>query len=278
MEVIAHRGASGHRPEHTLPAYELGAEMGADWIEPDLVITRDGVLVARHDRDLAQTTDVADHPELGGRHHADELTLAELQTLRARERIPDVRPQNTAYDGRFAIPTFDEVIEVARRYGVGIYPETKHPRHFRDAGLPLEPPLLRALESAGVRAVIQSFDDANLRELARQTDVPLVQLLGRDATVDLDDIATYAQAIGVAIERTDARLVDDAHARGLEVHVFTVRAENRFLPPELRSSEDPAEHGDVAALFERLQAFGVDAVFADQPDAAVLSRESRPGR
>jgi glycerophosphoryl diester phosphodiesterase len=278
MEVIAHRGASGHRPEHTLPAYELGAKMGADWIEPDLVITRDGVLVARHDRDLTQTTDIADHPELAGRHHADELTLAELRTLRARERLPELRPQNTAYDGRFAIPTFDEVLAVARRHGVGVYPETKHPRHFRDAGLPLEPPLLEALEGAGVRAVIQSFDDTNLRALAGETDIPLVQLVGRDATIDLDDIATYAQAIGVAIERTDARLVDDAHARGLEVHVFTVRAENHFLAPELRSSDDPAEHGDVAAVFAQLDALGVDAVFADQPDAAVLSRDSRPAR
>ncbi|MGH3813719.1 MAG: glycerophosphodiester phosphodiesterase family protein, partial [Pseudonocardiaceae bacterium] len=167
--VIAHRGASGYRPEHTLGAYRLAIRMGADYIEPDLVSTRDGVLVARHENEISGTTDVAAHPEFADRRttktvdgqeitgwFTEDFTLAELKTLRARERLPDVRPDNTRYDGLYEVPTFDGVLELAeeesRRRGslVGVYPETKHPTYFDSVGLSLEEPLARALTEHGL--------------------------------------------------------------------------------------------------------------------------------
>ncbi|MBY8852218.1 glycerophosphodiester phosphodiesterase, partial [Saccharothrix sp. MB29] len=166
--VIGHRGASGYRPEHTLAAYELAARMGADYVEPDLVVTKDGKLVARHENEIGGTTDVAAHPEFAARKttkvvdgvpitgwFTEDFTLAELKTLRAVERIPDVRPRNTLYDGRFEIPTFEEVVELSRRLSrelgrdIGLYPETKHPTYFQDIGLPLEPRLVDVLNRKG---------------------------------------------------------------------------------------------------------------------------------
>src|SRR5215208_3606484 len=167
--VIGHRGASGYRPEHTLASYELAARMGADYIEPDLVSTKDGVLVARHEPEISTTTDVADHSEFADRRttktidgapvtgwFTEDFTLAELKTLRAKERIPDIRPQNTAYDGLFEVPTFQEVLDLRKRLSkelgrrIGIYPETKHPTYFRSIGLPLEEKLVKALRRAGL--------------------------------------------------------------------------------------------------------------------------------
>jgi glycerophosphoryl diester phosphodiesterase len=200
--VIAHRGASGYRPEHTLPAYELGARMGADYVEPDLVSTKDGVLVARHENEISATTDVADHPEFASRRTSkvidgltlsgwftEDFTLAELRTLRAKERIPGLRQRNTPYDGRYRIPTFTEVIALTRRLSrelgrtIGVYPETKHPSYFRSIGLPLERPLVRTLRRHGLdrrrsKVFVQSFETRNLRALDRRTAVKLVQLLG----------------------------------------------------------------------------------------------------
>ena len=185
--VIAHRGASGYRPEHTLASYELGAQQGADYIEQDLVATRDGELVCRHENEISGSTDVAEHPEFAGRRTRKEIdgkvyegwftedfTLAELKTLRARERIPDVRPQNAAFDGRFEIPTLQEAIELAERMGVGLYPETKHPAYHRSLGLELEPRVTEALRGVSVPVFFQSFEAASLRELPR----PRVQLIG----------------------------------------------------------------------------------------------------
>lgn len=200
--IIAHRGASGHRPEHTLEAYRLAVELGADNIEPDLVATADGVLVARHENEISATTDVAEWPEFAGRRttktvsgvavtgwFTEDFTLTELKRLRARERLPDLRPGNTVYDGRFAIPTLQEIIDLAavegQRHGrqIGIYPETKHPSYFASIGLPLETPLVRTLRRNGLadrdaKVYIQSFETGNLRRLARITDVPLIQLIG----------------------------------------------------------------------------------------------------
>ena len=269
--VIAHRGASGYRPEHTLAAYELGARQGADYIEPDLVATRDGELVCRHENEISGTSDVADHPEFAERRATKEIdgkvyegwfvedfTLAELKTLRARERIPDVRPDNAAFDGQFEIPALGEVIELARRLGVGIYPETKHPAYHRSLGLELEPPLIAALEGAGVPWFVQSFDGASLRELPG----PRVQLIGR-GPVDVVAVAEYADAIGPAKALVDAALVEAAHAAGLAVHPYTFRAEPRFL-----SGGAP----DLASELRHYYSLGVDGVFADQPDLAVGAR------
>ena len=215
--VIAHRGASGHRPEHTLAAYELGARQGADYIEPDLVSTRDGHLVARHENEISGTTDVAERPEFADRRttkaidgksmdgwFTEDFTLAELKTLRAKERIPELRPGNAEHDGRYEIPTFQEVIDLAARLAVGIYPETKHPAYHRSIGLPLEPGLVAALRRAGLddpgaKVFVQSFEAENLRALRDELAVPLVQLLGPSAAATpeaLRTIAEYADAVG----------------------------------------------------------------------------------
>jgi glycerophosphoryl diester phosphodiesterase len=238
--VIGHRGAAGYRPEHTLASYALGARMGADYIEPDLVSTKDHVLVARHEPEISGTTDVADHPEFAGRKttrmldgapvtgwFTDDFTLAELRTLRARERLPELRQHNTMYDGRYRIPTFQEILDLRARLSrelgrqIGVYPETKHPTYFRDRGLPLEPELLKALRAnhldrANSPVFIQSFEVGNLKALNRQTNVPIVQLLdesgvqpydvkasggsltyGQMATAaGLRQIATYADGVG----------------------------------------------------------------------------------
>ena len=200
--VIGHRGAAGYRPEHTLASYELAARMGADLIEPDLVSTRDHVLVARHENEIGGTTDVASRPQFAGRKarkvidgkplvgwFTEDFTLAELTTLRARERLPAVRQENTMYDGRFQIPTFAEILELRERLStelnreVGVYPETKHPTYFRSIGLDLETPLVRQVRGAGLDSsdapiFIQSFELTNLVDLRQHFGVnaPLIFL------------------------------------------------------------------------------------------------------
>lgn len=221
--VIAHRGASGYRPEHTLAAYRLAIRMGADYVEPDLVSTKDGVLVARHENEISETTDVAARPEFADRRttkvvdgvpmtgwFTEDFTLAELKTLRAVERMPDVRPDNTRYDGRFEVPTFDEVLDLvaseSRRRGtpVGVYPETKHPTYFDEIGLSLEEPLVRSLRGHGLDRTnapvfVQSFETGNLRDLATMTRVPLVQLVSSSGApydrVAAGDPTTYRQMV-----------------------------------------------------------------------------------
>lgn len=317
--VIGHRGAPGYRPEHTLASYALAIEQGADFIEPDLVSTRDGVLVARHENEIGGTTDVAAHPEFAGRRvtkvigsvtstgwFIEDFTLDELRTLRARERIPQLRPANAAWDGQFEVPTFDEILDLAEaesaRLGrtVGIYPETKHPAYFDAIGLPLEEPLVETLHRRGYReaanrAFIQSFDPANLQKLARMTRLPLIQLIAagertleRLSEGSLAVVAGYAAGIGPSKDlviprgaegnlREASPLVEQAHAAGLLVHAWTFRAENAFLPENLQVG-DPGDDGhfgrtgewlvELVAFFEA----GVDGVFADQPDLAVQAR------
>ena len=215
--VIGHRGASGYRPEHTLAAYELAIDMGADYIEPDLVSTRDGVLVARHENEISGTTDVAAHPEFADRHDTriidgrevagwftEDFTLAELRTLRAVERLPEIRPDNTVFNGLYQVPTLQEVIDLAQERGVGIYPETKHPTYFDSIGLSMEEPLVALLDGEGYTkrndpVFIQSFETANLRDLNTMTDVRLVQLVDcAGAPYDLvaaGDPRTYADLV-----------------------------------------------------------------------------------
>lgn len=199
--VIAHRGASGYVPEHTLAAFAMAILQGADFIEPDLVVTKDGHLIARHDNVLDSTTDVSSKPEFAGRKttktvdgaavtgwFSEDFTLEEIKTLRAVERIPGVRPANARFDGQFEIPTLQEIVDLAQAYEkflghrIGLYPETKHPTYFDRLGLPLEEPLVKVLHRNGyegrkARVFIQSFEINNLRKLKNMTRIPLVQLL-----------------------------------------------------------------------------------------------------
>jgi glycerophosphoryl diester phosphodiesterase len=284
--VIAHRGASAHRPEHTLAAYTLAVQMGADFIEPDLVSTKDGVLVARHENEIGGTTDVADKfPSRRTRKVVDgdtiqgwfteDFTLAELRTLRARERLPF---RSHAYDGQYGIPTFDDVLALADSLGrargrvVGVYPETKHPTYHRAIGLPLEPTLLASLTARGMNRAnapvfIQSFELANLKALRGQTSVRLIYLLDRGALTPerLREIATFANGIGVNTRMlvgadssaVPTTIVQDAHAAGLLVHVWTLRPEPMFLPKRYR--------GDALAEVREMIALGVDGIFGDDP-------------
>ena len=321
--VIGHRGASGYRPEHTLASYELAARMGADFIEPDLVATKDHVLVARHEPEIGGTTDVASRPEFAARRRTvvldgvtttgwftHDFTLAELKTLRAVERIPQVRQHNTLYDGRFAIPTFEEILDLRKRLSreldreIGVYPETKHPTYFRRLGLDLETPLVRALRRNGLdrrdaKVFVQSFEAVNLRSLhdEHKLRAPLVFLTSA-AGNPFDDPTSYAEyltpaglrqlaryADGIGPEKgqviprdadgtlgTPTSLVADAHAAGLTVHPYTFRAENQFLPAEFRVGTDPAAYGRAIDEQVAFLRTGIDGLFTDQPDIGVLAR------
>jgi glycerophosphoryl diester phosphodiesterase len=291
--IIGHRGASGHRPEHTLASYRLAAEMGADFVEPDLVSTKDGVLIARHENEIGGTTDVAakfpdrkttktvDGQAIAG-WFTEDFTLAEIKTLRANERLAF---RSHEYDGKFEVATFEEVIalaqQLARELGrpIGIYPETKHPTYFRGIGLPIEEKLLAALDAHGWNSreapvFIQSFESGNLRALRPKTRVRLIQLVSTPATLDaagLKDIASYADGIGPEkrlVVPVDANgnlgaptdLVARAHAAGLLVHVWTLRIDKEFLPAGYK--------GRAESEFEQFRDLGVDGLFTDFPDLA----------
>jgi glycerophosphoryl diester phosphodiesterase len=297
--VIAHRGASGERPEHTLESYRLGIEQGADYIEPDLVMTRDGVLIARHENEIGGTTDVGDHPEFALRRRTqsidgetltgwftEDFTLAEIKTLRVRERLPELRPQNRAFDDRLTVPTFEEILQLAAEANekrppdrrIGVYPETKHPAHFAAIGLAQEAAVLATLERFGYArqgspVFIQSFDPNNLAQLRHMTGLPLVQLLEHELG-DLGRIAGYADAIGIAKELATSRAVADAHAAGLAVHVWTFRAENAFLPDDLKVGVRPADHGNLEAEIMRFLGRGIDGFFTDFPSIGVKVRDA----
>jgi glycerophosphoryl diester phosphodiesterase len=316
--VIAHRGASGERPEHTLAAYSLAIDQGADFIEPDLVMTRDGQFVARHENDITDTTDIASRPEfkdrkaakvIDGKKHSgwftEDFTLAELKTLRAKERLPLLRSANKAYDGQFEIPTLREIIALAKAASaktgrtIGIYPETKHPSYFAGIGLPMEALLVAELKAAGwdradAPVFIQSFEVNNLKALRRLTNVPLIQLLDAEGgpadaahpsyaamitPEGLKAIAAYATGIGphkslvVRNDGTVTALVTDAHAVGLKVHPWTFRAENFFLPGGLRTGINPAGHGRLDEEISRHIAAGVDGFFTDFPYIGAQARD-----
>ena len=321
--VIAHRGASGERPEHTLGSYSLAIAQGADYIEPDLVLTKDGVLVARHENEISETTDVADKAEFADRKTSktidgqkmtgwftEDFTLAELKTLRAKERLPQLRNANMVYDGQFEIPTFDEILALAKAQSavtgktIGIYPETKHPSYFTAIGLPHEAPLLAALTKYGhveksAPVFIQSFEVENLKALRSKTKLRLIQLMAETGSPpDRSDltyaqmasaeglkiVATYADGIGpnkaMVIPRTllgnlgdPTTLVADAHKVGLAVHPWTFRRENYFLPLAQKSGVDPRGVGDLNAEIKAYLATGVDGIFSDNVTEAVAARE-----
>jgi len=317
--VIAHRGASGLRPEHTLDAYRLGIEQGADYVEPDLVMSRDGALVARHENEISGTTDVADRAEFADRRvtktvdgrqlsgwFTEDFTLAELRTLRARERLPELRPDSAAYDGRFGLVTLEEIIALVREESrvrgrpIGIVAELKHAAYFDGIGLPIDRALMPLIAGLG-RAdpfFVECFEPGILRRLRGQTGVRLVQLLAETGgppdgapigyvemvtPSGLAEIARYADAIGPAkalivprgpdgASLAPTSLVADAHAADLLVFPWTFRSENFFLPAELRRGEDLRAHGDAAAEYRLFYDLGVDAVFSDFPEQAVSAR------
>ena len=295
--VIGHRGASGERPEHTLESYRLAIEEGADFVEPDLVMTKDGVLIARHEPEIGGTTNVADLPQFASRRRSqlidgeqmdgwftEDFTLAEIKSLRARERLPQIRPANVAYDDKFEVPTFEEILQLVakenrdRRGTVGVYPETKHPEHFRQLGLPQEGLLLQMLArhgyvEPGSPVFIQSFDPANLRMMRGMTRLPLVQLLENDLG-DLNAIAGYADAIGISKPLATAEGVRAARAARLTVHVWTFRAENKFLPAELRVGASMSAHGKLQEEIDRYLARGIDGFFTDHPAIGVHTRDA----
>ncbi|MEA5359554.1 glycerophosphodiester phosphodiesterase [Amycolatopsis sp., V23-08] len=221
--IIGHRGAPGYRPEHTLASYELAYRMGVSWVDVDLVPTKDGQLVARHEPEIGGTTDVAKHPEFANRKKTlvidgvsttgwftQDFTLAELKTLRAVERIPANRPHNTLYNGRYQIASFQEVLDLTKRLGkelhrtLGTYPEVKHSTFFQSIGNPVEPKLVSALKKNGLDrpdapAIIQSFEVSNLIALHKQVRTPLLQLTSASGApadfVASGDKRTYADLV-----------------------------------------------------------------------------------
>ena len=319
--VIAHRGASGERPESTLMAFRQAIAEGADVIEPDLVLTKDGVLVVRHENEISQTTDVAARDAFKDRRatrqiqgqsvsgwFTEDFTLAELKTLRCRERLPKLRPESAKFDGRESIPTYQEVIDLAKaesarlKRTIGTYPEMKHASYFAGAGLPMEPRLADILKKNGLAGpnapvFIQCFDVLPLKTIMTMVQAPRIQLVEReggpkDAALRYRDmvtpaglkaVAAYANGLGpewpmILPTAPDGglapatSLVADAHAAGLAVHPWTVRAENAFLPPRLRKGTDPATFGDVDAVYHGLFGAGVDGLFSDFPALAAKAR------
>ncbi|MFE8073151.1 glycerophosphodiester phosphodiesterase [Marinobacteraceae bacterium S3BR75-40.1] len=264
--VIAHRGASGYVPEHTLESYTLSVLMGADFVEPDLVMTRDNVLIARHDNQLHLTTNVTYHPTFADRERqksvdgvlesgwfVEDFSLAEIKELRAIERIPNIRPANTAFDALFEVPTFQEIIDRVRLLEkalgrtIGIYPETKHPTHFAALGMPMDETLVKQLHANGYEGreapiFIQSFEITNLKKIRKLTELPLIQLMSptgqpfdaqcakSDLTYDtmatregLQKIAEYADGVGpekyhFILPRTEADHLDESRATDFVKH------------------------------------------------------------
>lgn len=296
--VIAHRGASGQRPEHTEAAYELAIAQGADVIEPDLVMTRDGVLVVRHDLFLSLTTDVASRPQFADRRRppasgimdpnlpeedwwVEDFTLAELRTLRTRQHQPG---RSDFYDGLFGILTFEEVLDIALSHGVMIAPETKEPGYFASIGLDPFEPLVRILRERGLDGAdapvfIQSFEPEILIRLRAAVETPLVQLvfplnwLDPSApaieNIPLETIAGFADWVGPNKEliirpdgeRTD--FIERAHALGLRVQAWT-----------FRDDRPPADGADPVTELARIYTAGADAVFTDYPATAVAARDA----
>ncbi len=324
--VIGHRGTSGYRPEHTFGSYQLALDMGADVIEQDLVPTKDGHLVCRHENDITATTDVSDHPEFASRRttktidgkqltgwFTEDFTLRELKTLRAKERIPQQRQRNTLYDGRWEVPSFAEVLEWAEKQGrrrgrpVWLHIETKHPTYFRKLGLGLEKRLVTLLRRYGRHKAhapnfLQSFEPSSIQRLDELVDCPRVVLLSGPASrpwdfVESGDprtvadlvkpeglawIAGFAQGIGPTLDLIIPReedgslgeettLVRDAHARKLVLHPYTMRNENTFLPADFRKGDDPNAYGDAFGAFKRWFETGIDGIFSDNCDTALLA-------
>ena len=328
--VIAHRGASGYRPEHTRSAYELAFALGADAVEPDIVATRDGVLVVRHENEISGTTDVAsrsvfadrratkviDGKELTG-WFTEDFTWPELSTLRARERIPEIRRSSASFDGRFPILRLRDVFDIidrasdADRRSFGMVAEIKHATYFESIGLPLDELFSEEVNAAGWNAAdgrltIESFEQGVLEGVhargiygkrvylveARGKPFDQVARLGAKAPQYADyltEAGLYglrSRVDGISVDKslileTDetgrvlgaSDLVDLAHAAGLEIYCWTLRPENRFLAKSFRHGRLKADFGDWPAEFRTIMGTGIDGVFVDHPDLAVLARD-----
>ncbi|MGY1709947.1 glycerophosphodiester phosphodiesterase family protein [Geodermatophilus sp. SYSU D00758] len=324
--VVGHRGACAYRPEHTPASFELAVDMGADLLEPDVVVSRDGALVVRHENELSLSTDVAGRPEFAARRttrevdgrertgwFTEDFTLPELRTLRAVERMPQLRPLNTTYDGRQGVLTLAEVVAIARRRStaerpVRVLAELKKPSWFEAHDLPMTELVAAELRRLGAdtpdgTVVVQSFDAAALRTLRAELGSrgpTMLQLVddGPDddhlvTPVGLREVSTYAQGIAPSRHRVLLRdadqvmtgvsdLVAQAHRAGLLVVPWTLRPENVYLPQHLRRGADPIGPGDAQTEARLLFALGVDGVITDAPDVAVRARgelyPSRPGQ
>lgn len=319
--IIAHRGASGYRPEHTLASYELAIEQNCDFIEPDLVMTKDGHLICRHENDITNTTNVSQKNEFlnrktikiidGEKHEgwfSEDFTLSEIKTLRAIERLPQLRPQNIKYNEQFEIPTFQEVLELRARKSkeknrnIGVYPETKHPSYFAKNNLFFDDVLIELLSKYSMNTkespvFIQSFETQNLISLAKKTKVKLIQLMQEEggpwnnqnnydktykqmaSIAGLTEISKYAYGIGpektMILPRNNdgkllapSELINNAHNLGLKLHPWTFRVENYFLPLEFKSSKEPQNHGNLIEEIRLFQQLGIDGFFCDFPDIA----------
>lgn len=287
--MIAHRGASGLRPEHTIEAYKLAIEQGADCIEPDLVFTKDKVLVSRHDTWLSTTTNIADHPEFASRKRkgADEeaqgredwwvadFTLAELKTLRAKQSF---RGRSAEFDGQFQIPTFVEVLELATKSRtkagkpVCVYPEAKSPAYHAGLGMDMAAPILADLrkfnlDRKGAPAFIQSFEPPFVKQIAAMTEVNVVMLVGDKAALDAalrTEGAPYWDGLGASIgvlfnaDGSSSGVVEAAHAKGIAVHPWTFRDDAPMRAP-------PFNGESAEASMKRTLKLGIDGYFTDFP-------------
>ena len=311
--VIGHRGAPAYRPEHTAASYELAIELGAELIEPDVVISRDGVLVVRHESELSWSTDVSSRTEFADRRttkvvddepcsgwFAEDFTLSELRTLRAVERMPEIRPLNAAYDGHFGILTLAEVVELARTRStderqIRVLAELKHPGWSAAEDLPMAELVTKELRRLGATdahgsVMLQSFDAAVLRELRARLGEHGPQMMQLVNDLDegdrmvtpagLREISTYAQGIAPSVERVllgvdplhgTSALVSEAHRAELAVFTWTLRAENAFLPEHLRIGDVPEALGDAMGVARQLLALGVDGLITDSPEYAALA-------
>ncbi|MEO6942436.1 MAG: glycerophosphodiester phosphodiesterase family protein [Terrimesophilobacter sp.] len=320
--VIAHRGASGYRPEHSRAAYDLALDFGADAVEPDIVATKDGVLVLRHENEISGTTDVAAHSEFADRRttkvidgqtltgwFTEDFTWLELKTLRVRERLPKLRSR--AFDGEEGILRLTDLLDLLDdRSGVGMVAEIKHASYFESIGLPLDELFADELSAAGwsndPRLTVECFETTvlnHIRERGVQAKfVFLIESAGAPADevavhgakakpfsayLSDDGLATLAASglHGISVDKRILLMLDKdgnvtgttdivkrAHAAGLGVFCWTLRAENNFLEKNFRRRGKARDYGDWLTEFQLLMRTGVDGVFADQPDLAIEAR------